>query len=335
MDAGAAGAAVSPAPLQTAEILALGQRVLETEAQAILGLVGRLDGRFVEAVTLLAGCRGRVITTGMGKSGIICRKLAATLSSTGTPAFFLHPAEALHGDLGLVQHDDVVIALSHSGETAELLRLLEYIRRIGARLISLTGNHGSTLAQAADVALDCRVDEEACPMNLAPTASTTAALALGDALAMTLLVQKGFRAEHFANLHPGGKLGKRLLRADMLMHADAALPLVRRTTLMGEAVLEMTRKGLGMTCVAGDDGTLAGIITDGDLRRHLSDPGLLTLPAEAVMTRTPRTIAGSVLAVEALKLMEDGKISSLIVVDEERRVRGVLHLYDLWRTEMF
>lgn len=322
-------------PIDTAAMLGLGRQVLETEAQAILGLVECLDTRFVQAVMLLAGCQGRVIATGMGKSGLICRKLAATLSSTGTPAFFLHPAEALHGDLGLVQPSDVVIALSHSGETAELLRLLEFIRRIGAQLIAITGDADSTLAQAADVALDCRVDEEACPMNLAPTASTTAALALGDALAMTLLVQKGFRAEHFANLHPGGKLGKRLLRADMLMHGGSNVPLVHRSTPMREAVLEMSKKGLGMTCVADEDGTLAGIITDGDLRRHLGDDNLLARPAEDVMTTRPRTISGGLLAVEALKLLEDGKISSLIVVDDHRRVRGVLHLYDLWRTEMF
>jgi arabinose-5-phosphate isomerase len=323
-----AAGGVSPA-------LALARRVLETEARAILGLVDRLDGRFEAAVEMLAECRGRVITTGMGKSGIISRKIAATLSSTGTPAYFLHPAEAIHGDLGVVQADDVVVALSHSGETAEIVRLLEFIRRIGARLIVLTGDAGSTLGQAADVTLDCRVDQEACPMNLAPTASTTAALALGDALAMTLLVRKGFREEDFASLHPGGKLGKRLMRAEALMHGGAATPIVQTTTPMRDVIYEMSRKGLGMTCVVGPDGTLAGIITDGDLRRHMDTPGILERSAADVMTRTPRTIPGSLLAVEALKIMEDRKISSLIVVDEERRVRGVLHLHDLWRTEMF
>ncbi len=323
-----AAGGVSPA-------LALARRVLETEARAILGLVDRLDGRFEAAVEMLAECRGRVITTGMGKSGIISRKIAATLSSTGTPAYFLHPAEAIHGDLGVVQADDVVVALSHSGETAEIVRLLEFIRRIGARLIVLTGDAGSTLGQAADVTLDCRVDQEACPMNLAPTASTTAALALGDALAMTLLVRKGFREEDFASLHPGGKLGKRLMRAEALMHGGAATPIVQTTTPMRDVIYEMSRKGLGMTCVVGADGTLAGIITDGDLRRHMDTPGILERSAADVMTRTPRTIPGSLLAVEALKIMEDRKISSLIVVDEARRVRGVLHLHDLWRTEMF
>jgi len=323
-----AAGGVSPA-------LALARQVLETEAHAILGLIDRLDGRFEAAVEMLADCRGRVITTGMGKSGIISRKIAATLSSTGTPAYFLHPAEAIHGDLGVVQSDDVVVALSHSGETAEIVRLLEFIRRIGARLIVLTGNANSTLGQAADVTLDCRVDQEACPMNLAPTASTTAALALGDALAMTLLVRKGFREEDFASLHPGGKLGKRLMRAEALMHTGASTPIVETTTPMRDVIYEMSRKGLGMTCVVGADGTLAGIITDGDLRRHMDTPGILDRSAADVMTRTPRTIPGSLLAVEALKIMEERKISSLIVVDEARRVRGVLHLHDLWRTEMF
>lgn len=324
-----------PAADGASPALALARQVLETEARAILGLVDRLDGRFEAAVEMLADCRGRVITTGMGKSGIISRKIAATLSSTGTPAYFLHPAEAIHGDLGVVQSDDVVVALSHSGETAEIVRLLEFIRRIGARLIVLTGNANSTLGQAADVTLDCRVDQEACPMNLAPTASTTAALALGDALAMTLLVRKGFREEDFASLHPGGKLGKRLMRAEALMHTGASTPIVETTTPMRDVIYEMSRKGLGMTCVVGADGTLAGIITDGDLRRHMDTPGILDRTAADVMTRTPRTIPGSLLAVEALKIMEERKISSLIVVDEARRVRGVLHLHDLWRTEMF
>jgi arabinose-5-phosphate isomerase len=271
----------------------------------------------------------------MGKSGIICRKLAATFSSTGTPAFFLHPAEAIHGDLGMVQPSDVVVALSQTGETTEILRLLEFIRRIGARLVAITGNARSTLGQAADVMLDCHVDEEACPMNLAPTASTTAALALGDALAMAVLVRKGFRAEDFASLHPGGQLGKRLMRAEALMHGEGATPLVRPDTPMRDVIYEMSRKGLGMTCVAGEDGRLAGIITDGDLRRHMDAPDILQRSAADVMTTTPCTISGSTLAVEALALLEDRKISSLIVVDEDLRVRGVLHLHDLWRTELF
>ena len=315
--------------------LTLARKVLRIEADAILGLVDRLDDRFSRAVLMLRDCQGRVIVTGMGKSGIICRKIAATLSSTGTPAFFLHPAEAIHGDLGVVQRDDVVVAVSQSGETGEILRLLETIRRIGARLIAVTGVPKSTLAQASDVALDCHIAEEACPMNLAPTASTTAALALGDALAMTLLVEKGFRLEDFANLHPGGKIGKRLMRVDALMHAGAQAPIVSVTTPMREVIYEMSRQGLGMTCVV-DANRLAGIITDGDLRRRMSQtPSILDLTAEEVMTRNPVTIAGSLLAAEALNLMEQRKITSLIVTDADRNVEGVLHLHDLWETELF
>ena len=315
--------------------LELARKVLRNEAAAILALVDRVDGRFSGAVDLLRDCRGRVILTGMGKSGIIARKVAATFTSTGTAAFFLHPAEAVHGDLGAVQGDDVVVALSHSGETGELLRLLETIRRIGARLIAMTGSPDSTLGRAADVVLDCGVGEEACPLNLAPTASTTAALAMGDALAMVLLVEKGFREEDFASLHPGGGIGKRLLRVESLMHTGVAVPSVRTTTPMHAVVAEISAKGLGMTCVVAEDGRLAGIITDGDLRRHMAMAGLLAQPASAVMTAGPRTIGRSLLAVEALAMMEQRKITSLVVVDAEARVEGVLHLHDLWRTQMF
>jgi arabinose-5-phosphate isomerase len=316
--------------------LALARRVLETEAAAILGLVDRLDGRFTRAVDLLVECQGRVVATGMGKSGIICRKIAATLSSTGTPSFFLHPAEAIHGDLGVITADDVVIALSQSGETAELVRVLEFIRRVGARLIAITGDPDSTLGQSADVALDCHVGEEACPMNLAPTASTTAALALGDALAMTVLVRKGFREEDFAVLHPGGKLGKRLMRAERLMHAGVQMPVVGTSTVMREVIYEMSRKGLGMTCVVSDSGQLAGIITDGDLRRHMGAmPDVLSRTAGDVMTPQPITVRADLFAVEALKVLEERRISSLIVSDADGRPVGVLHLHDLWRTEMF
>ncbi len=315
--------------------LSLARKVLETEAAAVLGLIDRLDERFERAVDLLAGCRGRVIVTGMGKSGIICRKIAATLSSTGTPAFFLHPAEAVHGDLGAVQPEDVVLAVSYSGATEELLRLLETIRRLGARLIAVTGFPESPLGQAADVTLECRVLEEACPMNLVPTASTTAALALGDALAMTLLVRKGFKPEDFAHLHPGGLLGKRLMRVEQLMRTGQQVPLVKPATLMKDVIYEMSSKGLGMTCVA-DEGRLAGIITDGDLRRHMSTtPDILTRTAGEIMTRHPITIGRSALAVEALHIMENRKITSLIVVDEHGRIEGVLHLHDLWRVQMF
>ena len=314
--------------------LDVARRVLHTEAAAILALVERLDERFERAVRMLAECRGRVIVTGMGKSGIVCRKIAATLSSTGTPAFFLHPAEAIHGDLGKIQGDDVVVALSNSGETEELLRLLETIKRLGARLITLCGNGASTLAQASDVALDCHVSAEACPMNLVPTASTTAALALGDALAMTLLVAKGFREEDFANLHPGGKLGKRLMRVDQLMQAGDRLPVVSPATSMQEVVDEISRKRLGMTCVV-EDGILVGVITDGDLRRHMrASVNLLDRTAGDVMTRTVVTIARGMLAAEALNLLEQRKITSLVVVDRDRRLEGIVHLHDLWRTEM-
>ena len=316
--------------------LALARQVLETEAAAILALVGRLDGSFQRAVDLLQRCAGRVIVTGMGKSGIICRKIAATLSSTGTPAFFLHPAEAIHGDLGVIQRGDTVLALSYSGETDELLRLLETIRRQGARLVALTGSPASTLGQAADVTLSCQVSEEACPLNLVPTASTTAALALGDALAMALLVRKGFRPEDFANLHPGGKLGKRLMRVEHLMHSGDQLPSVTAGTPMHDVIYEMSSKGLGMTCVLDADRRLLGIITDGDLRRYMDGRAdILRQAARDVMTTTPVTIPGSMLAVDALNAMEARKITSLVVVDDDRLVRGVLHVHDLWRTELF
>ena len=317
--------------------LALARKVLETEAAAILALVARLDARFDAAVQLLRHCRGRVIVTGMGKSGIICRKIAATLTSTGTAAFFLHPAEAIHGDLGVLQGDDVVIALSYSGETDEILRLLETIRRLGAKLIAITGMPASTLASAADVALDCSVTEEACPMNLVPTASTTAALALGDALAMTLLVEKGFKQEDFANLHPGGKLGKKLMRVESLMHGGTLCPIVQAGTVMRDVIYEMSSKGLGMTCVVDAGRALLGIITDGDLRRHMDRAaGILELTAGDVMTRGPVTIPPQTLAAEALNIMEQRKITSIVVVNAgTSTVAGVVHLHDLWRTEMF
>ncbi len=314
--------------------LSLARKVLETEAAAVLALVARLDERFARAVVLVRDCKGRVIVTGMGKSGIICRKIAATLSSTGTPAFFLHPAEAIHGDLGVVQADDVVIAMSYSGETEELTRVLETVKRIGAPLIALTGDMTSTLARAANEAIDCRVSEEACPMNLVPTASTTAALAMGDALAMAVLVEKGFRPEDFANLHPGGKLGKRLMRVEQLMHAGEALPVVQLHTAMKDVIYEMSRKGLGMTSVVEKDGRLAGIITDGDLRRKWSAASVQDLTARDVMSVNPVTIPHDTMAVEALAMMEQRKITSIVVIDADHRVEGVVHLHDLWRTEM-
>jgi arabinose-5-phosphate isomerase len=315
--------------------LDLARRVLRTEADAILGLVDRLGENFEHAIQVLFECQGRVIVTGMGKSGIVCRKIGATLSSTGTSAFFLHPAEAIHGDLGVIRSEDVVLALSHSGETEELVRLLEAIRRIGAKLIAITGNPQSTLGQAADVTLDCGIAEEACPMNLVPTASTTAALALGDALAMTLLVKKGFREEQFASLHPGGKLGKRLMRIEQLMHTGATMPVVSPDTPMRDVVHEMTSKRLGMACVVGPDRRLVGVVTDGDLRRHWTSENVHGGTAASVMTHTPVTASRDLLAVEALRIMEERKITSVVVVDAQRHVEGVLHLHDLWRTQMF
>jgi arabinose-5-phosphate isomerase len=320
---------------ETTTGLELARKVLRTEAAAIMGLVDRIDDTFERAVELLYECRGRVIVTGMGKSGIICRKIAATLSSTGTSAWFLHPAEAIHGDLGAIREDDVMLALSHSGETDELLRLLESVRRIGARVIALTGNAKSTLARAADVTLDCGIAEEACPMNLVPTASTTAALAMGDALAMTLLVRRGFREDQFASLHPGGKIGRRLMRVENAMHSGDSAPVVLTTTPMPDVIHEMSSKRLGMTCVVDARRRLVGVLTDGDLRRLMSrTANVLTLTADDGMTPNPITIRRELLAVEALKIMEMHKITSIVVVDDHGFVEGVVHLHDLWRTQM-
>ena len=316
--------------------LDLARKVLRTEAAAILSLVDRINADFERAVQLLFECQGRVIVTGMGKSGLICRKIAATLSSTGTSAWFLHPAEAIHGDLGAIRDDDVVLALSHSGETEEIIRLLEAIRRIGAKLIAMTGNGTSTLARAADVTLDCGIAAEACPMNLVPTASTTAALAMGDALAMTLSVRKGFSEEHFASLHPGGKLGRRLMRVENVMHSGASAPTVHVTTPMPDVFHEMSSKRLGMTCVVDPGDRLVGIITDGDLRRAMSrSPNVLGMTAGDVMTTNPITIRRHVLAVEALRIMETHKITSVVVVDDGQALEGVVQIHDLWRTQMF
>lgn len=322
---------------ETVSALELARKVLRTEAAAVLALVDRVNGDFERAVQLLFDCRGRVIVTGMGKSGIICRKIAATLSSTGTSAWFLHPAEAIHGDLGAIREDDVVIALSHSGETEEIVRLLESIRRIGAKLIAMTGDCDSTLAKAADVTLNCGIAKEACPLNLAPTASTTAALAMGDALAMTLLVRKGFREEHFASLHPGGKLGRRLMRVENVMHSGTNAPIVETTTAMPDVFHEMSSKRLGMTCVVDTRRRLVGVFTDGDLRRLMirSPQNVLSLNAGDVMTPNPHTIGRELLAVEALRLMETHKITSVVVVDPDRVVEGVVQIHDLWRTQMF
>ena len=313
--------------------LSLARKVLVTEADAVRALADRLDARFIAAVALVRDCRGRVILTGMGKSGIVCRKIAATLSSTGSPAYFVHPAEAVHGDLGMIQRDDVVIALSHSGETEELTRLLETLKRMGAPLIAMTGNPTSTLARAATVVLDCSVSEEACPMNLVPTASTTAALALGDALAMTVLVEKGFSTDDFADLHPGGGLFRRARRVDGVMRRGDDLPVVAPDSAMRDVLAEITRGRLGITCVVAADGTLAGVVTDGDIRRavmaHL-DPRTLT--AATFMTAGPVTVPPHTLAAEALHLLEQRKITAVVVVDDARRPQGIVHLHDLWKT---
>ena len=315
--------------------LSLAKKVLQTEAAAVLALAERVDERFARAVMMVRDCKGRIIMTGMGKSGIVCRKIAATLSSTGTPAFFLHPAEALHGDLGVIRSDDVVIALSYSGENEELVGILETLKRLGTCLIAMTGDARSTLAQAADVTLDCRVSEEACPMNLVPTASTTAMLALGDALAMTVLVERGFQPDDFASLHPGGRLGKRLKRVEQLMHHGEQVPVVTPSTAMLDVIYEMSRKGLGMTCVVDDNQTLLGIITDGDLRRKMASvDNVLARTATDIMTPNPVAIGRSTLAAQALNMLEQRKITSLVVVDDDRRVEGVIHLHSLWRTDL-
>ena len=354
----------------------VGENVVRIEAEALRALADRIAGpmakAFDDAVGLLYACGGRVVVTGMGKSGIIARKIAATLSSTGTPALFMHPVDAVHGDLGMVVRGDVVLALSLSGETEEILRLLATIKRLQVSLISMTGDEVfeqkdagespaatratpttlatpttrnppttpagrniSTLAAAADVALDCSVDKEACSLGLAPTASTTAMLALGDALAMALSEKRGFREEDFANLHPGGKLGKRLSRVESLMHSGEALPRVAPQTKMPDVIYEMSRKKLGMTAVI-DGEKLIGVISDGDLRRLLEKRGkdVLDLTASECMTAKPRTIGANEFAATALALMEEKKITSLVVVDNQSKLLGIVHLHDLWGTEM-
>ena len=298
-------------------------------------LAGRLDDSFLRALDALYGCKGRVVVTGLGKSGIICKKIAATLASTGTPALFMHPAEAVHGDLGMVVPGDVVLAVSNSGETAELLQLLERIKRLGVALIAMTGNPGSTLARQSDIHLDVSVGREACPMDLIPTASTTASLALGDALAIALVERRGFREADFASLHPAGRLGRKVLTVGQVMHSGQSLPRVGSGTLMKEALFVMTEGRLGMTTVVDDAGRLLGIITDGDLRRlmqRVADP--LSVRAEEAMTRTPVTITATELAAAALRLMEERHITALVVLDAAGRVEGVVHLHDLWRTQL-
>jgi len=316
--------------------LETGRRVLQIEARAIQDVMGRLDGAFERAVELLFGCKGRVAVTGMGKSGIVGRKISATLSSTGTPSFFLHPAEALHGDLGMLARGDAMLAVSYGGETREIIALLDAMKRLEIRLVALTGNAKSTIAKASDVVLDVSVNEEACSLNLAPTASTTVAMAVGDALAVALLEKRDFRHDDFAALHPAGSLGKRLLRVDKLMHAGEKLPRVGPNTAMADAFHEMSAKKLGMTTVVNADGTLAGILTDGDLRRLMEKHGgaVVEMKLADCMTRNPQTIGPEVLASEALTLMEKRRITSVIVVDGQRKVLGVVHLHDLWGLQL-
>jgi arabinose-5-phosphate isomerase len=312
------------------------RQVLETEAEAILNLMETLGGNFDGAVELISSCTGRVVLTGMGKSGIICRKIAATMSSTGTPALFIHPAEATHGDLGMVTEDDLVVAISQSGTTDEVIELMRLLRRLGVTVIAITSNPGSPLAEAADLHLDLGVRREACPMNLAPTASTTASLALGDALALAVSVKKGFREEDFARLHPGGKLGKRFLKVSDLMHAGDQVPRVAEDTTMKDVIYEMSRKALGMTTVQDGDGRLLGVITDGDLRRLMErDLDPLAHTAEEVMHRGGACIRPDELATAALKLLEEKRITSLMVCDGDSPVLGVLHLHDLWGVGLF
>ena len=313
----------------------LGERVLRLEAEAILGLIPKLDERFDRAVELLHACAGRVIVTGIGKSGLVGRKIAATLASTGTPAYFLHPAEGVHGDIGMVARTDVVVALSNSGETDEMLAILPTLKRLGVPVVLLTGNPKSTLARQCEVILDVSVAEEACPLNLAPTSSTTAALAVGDALAMALLEVRGLRPEDYAALHPGGSLGWRaLFRVGDLMHTGEAMPVVAEDALLEEAIREMTRKGLGMTTVVDAEGRLIGVITDGDLRRlHLRGGPLDARCAGEVATRSPKTIGADDLAATALETME-GRITSLVVVDDGHRPRGVIHMHDILRAKI-
>jgi len=316
--------------------LEVARQVLLSEAEAIRRLTETIGEDFERAVNLVLACRGRVVWTGMGKSGIICRKLAATMTSTGTPALFLHPAEAIHGDLGMVTRDDLVIAVSNSGETEEMLRLVELLKRLGVPMVAVTSSPRSHLAQAADVHLDLGVRREACPLDLVPTASTTASLALGDAMAVSVASRKGFQEKDFALLHPGGKLGKRFLKVRDLMHTGEAVPRVGLGTPMKDVIYEMSRKGLGLTTVEDDDGRLVGVITDGDLRRLMereSDP--LRRTAGEVMHPGGVLIDADELATAALRLLEQRRITSLMIAEPDGRVEGVLHLHDLWGVGLF
>ena len=318
------------------DVRKIAERVFRLEADAILGLIPKLDERFEAAVEVLRGCGGRVIVTGMGKSGLIGRKIAATLASTGTPAYFLHPAEGVHGDLGMVARGDVVVALSNSGETDEVLAILPLLKRLGVPIVLLTGNPGSALARQCEVVLDVGVPEEACPMNLAPTSSTTAALAAGDALALALLELRGLRPEDYAALHPRGALGWRsLFRVADLMLTGDAVPIVPDTTPLREVIVEITQKRKGMTTVVDREGRLLGVITDGDLRRlHLSGGPIESLTAAQVASREPKVIRAEDLAAKALEVMETWQITSLVIVDQARRPVGLIHMHDVLRAKI-
>ena len=323
--------------VDAARVLALARSVLATEANAIAAVSARLSDAFVTAVALILQCRGRVVVSGIGKSGHIARKLAATLASTGTPAFFVHPADASHGDLGMITADDVVVMLSNSGETDELMLLTPHLKRQGAKIIALTGNLQSSLAQAADVHLDAAVDAEACPLGLAPTASTTATLALGDALALALLDARGFSVEDFARSHPGGPLGRRLLtRVRDVMVSGAQLPIVPVDATLTDAIVMMSGKGMGMTAVVDASGRVAGIFTDGDLRRCIDRTrDIARVNVADVMTRTPRTIGADRLAIDCVDLMETApKVTVLLVTDDDLRLLGALHVHDLFRARV-
>ena len=315
----------------TPQALVLAREVLSIEAAAIQALAARLDENFLHALNVILRCEGRVVVSGMGKSGHIARKIAATLSSTGTPAYFVHPAEASHGDLGMITADDVIIALSYSGESDELMAIVPAIKRQGAKLISMTGNPSSSLAKVSDVHLNAAVDREACPMGLAPTTSTTAALALGDALAMALLDTKGFGAEDFARSHPGGSLGRRLLtHVRDVMRSGERMPMIRETAMLGDAILEISRKGVGMTAIVDAGQRVLGIYTDGDLRRTLERKlDFNATPISSVMSANPRRIEPDRLAAEAVQLMEQYNVSQLLVVDEQNKLVGALNMHDL------
>jgi arabinose-5-phosphate isomerase len=320
---------------EPSDAIKVGRRVLEMEAEAVRAVAERLDERFARAVTLVAECRGRVVVTGMGKSGLVGKKLAATLAATGTPALFLHPAEGMHGDLGMLAPGDVVVALSNSGETQELLALVPAIKRLALPLVVVAGRPGSRLAQHGDVVLDASVREEACPMNLTPTSSAAAALALGDALAIAVLTRRGFGPDDFAHLHPGGAIGRRLVRVEELMHRGAEVPTVPADASVGTVVREMSAKRLGATAVVDGAGRLVGIVTDGDLRRAMEHGGgRLPGTAAELMTRTPRTVGRGELAVTALALMERHSITQLLIVDPDGRPDGILHLHDLLRAKI-